>query len=190
MIDVPLKCQCGEVRGTAKKVSPNVGSRIICCCNDCQQFADFLRSDNTILDKHGGTDIFQMPMSYVEIDKGQEQLRCVRLTSKGPHRWYTDCCKTPIGNTMAANMPFIGVIHNFMDDEGVRDKNLGEVRARVQAQHAKEPYPEGAAPAFPFGIIVRIMSKMLVWKIKGLNKPSAFFEGDGKPVSEPKMLNS
>jgi NAD kinase len=38
---------------------------------------------------------------------------------------------------------------------------------------------------FPLGITLRIIRKMLDWKIRGMHKPSAFFRADGTPVSTP-----
>jgi hypothetical protein len=41
-LDVPLRCRCGHVRGTAREVSPSTGFRFVCYCTDCQAFARFL----------------------------------------------------------------------------------------------------------------------------------------------------
>jgi len=38
-------------------------------------------------------------------------------------------------------------------------------------------------------IILRSLSKLIVWKIKGLNKPSVFFDDSGKPIAKPNILN-
>ena len=59
-LDLPLRCQCGRMRGVASHVSPSSGFRFVCYCGDCQAFARFLdRAD--VLDHAGGTDIFHMP---------------------------------------------------------------------------------------------------------------------------------
>jgi len=128
-------------------------------------------------------------MSRVRIDSGAEQLRCLRLSPKGAKRWYTNCCQTPVGNTVSAAFPFVGVIHSFLDDELDRDKELGPIRAYVQTQHAlgTPSYPH-SAKKFPPGITFRILRKMLVWKLQGLAKPSAFFDENGRPVSPPHIL--
>jgi len=189
-MDVQLGCSCGAVRGVAVNITPNSGSRVVCCCDDCQKFAAQLEPNTDILDEFGGTDIFQISQSQVKIEAGEEHIRCLRLTSKGLYRWYTECCKTPIGNSLKASFPFIGVIHNFMPLENERDHILGNVRAYVQTKHALgAPTYLTSSEKFPIGITIRIMRKMLVWKIKGMNSPSAFFNENGKPIVKPIIVN-
>ena len=66
VVDLPLRCRCGRVRGVASDVSPSTGFRFVCYCKDCQAFARFLeRAD--VLDSAGGTDIFQMPPGRVKL---------------------------------------------------------------------------------------------------------------------------
>ena len=188
MTDIKLQCHCGAVQGIARDCTASNGNRVVCCCDDCQAFADHLQCEQDILDEFGGTDIYQTSQSQVEILSGQEQLKSMRLRRKGLLRWYTACCNTPVGNTMNAGMPFVGIIHNFMATENKddRDNKLGPIRAVVQTQHArgKPDYPEHSAK-FPLGITLRIIQQMLVWKIKGKNKPSAFFRDDGLPIARP-----
>src|SRR5215467_13480397 len=99
--DISLRCRCGRVRGIASDVSPSSGFRFVCYCNDCQAFARFLERPD-MLDPAGGTDIFQMPPGCVKLTVGTDAVRCLRLSDKGVLRWYTDCCRTPIGNTAAS----------------------------------------------------------------------------------------
>lgn len=186
MKEIKLKCSCWKVQGIAKNVAPNTGNRIICHCTDCQAFAEYLGRESTILDEYKGTDIFQMPMAYVDITTWKENIKCIRLTEKGLHRWYADCCKTPIGNTMWAKIPFMGIIHNFMDDKWSRDENLWPVLANTLL---KERLWERKATS-PFKFMPRIIGKLISWKIKGLNTPSVFFDTNGIPISEPKIIKS
>src|SRR5262249_17348399 len=110
--DLPLRCPCGHVRGVAREVSPASGVRFLCYCKACQPVARFLeRADG--LDSAGGTDIFQMPPARVKLTTGTDALRCLRFSSK-VIRWYTDCCRTPIGNTAAdPRFPVLALIHCF-----------------------------------------------------------------------------
>ena len=188
-MDIKLKCSCGAVQGTAVNITPSSGNRVICCCDDCQKFANHLDCKTPILDEFGGTDLFQTSQSQVRIESGAEHLRCLRLTSKGLFRWYTGCCNTPVGNTFSASMPFIGIFQNFIDLGDERDTVLGPVRAYVQTQHAlgTPTYPS-SAKKFPIGITLRIMRKMLLWKLKGMNKPSVFFTDNGEPTVKPTVL--
>ncbi|PCI24166.1 hypothetical protein COB57_05650 [Candidatus Peregrinibacteria bacterium] len=185
MKTVKLSCACGKVNGRAKNVSPSTGNRIICHCFDCQSFAKYLKKESEVLDEYLGTDIFQMPIAHVEILEGHNHLRCIQIRPKGLHRWYAQCCKTPIGNTMTAGSPFIGVIHSFMQDEGTREENLGPVLGYM---FTKKTFP-ASVPTKVLRTVMRIMGKLAVWKLKGLNNPSSFFLANGKPVSKPEVLN-
>ncbi len=188
MTSINLKCKCGEVKGRATDVTPDSGTRVICCCSDCQAFAVHLERDSDTLDKFGGTEIFQVSQSQVTIQKGHDKLRSLRLTDTGLLRWYTSCCNTPVANTINANLPFVGILHTFMSVPD-RDNVLGPVRAVVQTQYAKgnPDYPKHAKK-FPIGITLRIIRKMMVWKSKGMHKPSAFFADDGLPAAKPVVL--
>jgi len=185
MATLSLMCRCGDITGTASDVTPSSGNRVVCCCADCQAFADWLGPDIGALDEFGGTEIVQMAQSRLTIDRGQDKLRSMRLSDKGLLRWYAGCCHTPIGNTMSARMPFVGVIHTFMDAPD-RNAVLGPIRAVVQTRHARgvPGYPTHSA-GFPPGITARIAMKLLLWKLQGRHTPSAFFGDDGRPVVEP-----
>lgn len=189
MTTLSLSCQCGEVKGSATGATASSGNRVVCCCADCQAFANHLGSDSKTLDEFGGTEIFQTSQSQVNILQGQDKLQSLRLKEKGLLRWYTSCCNTPVGNTISAKMPFVGLIHSFIDEPN-RDDVLGPVRAYVQTQYAiGEPsYPKHSAK-FPLGITVRIVRKMLVWKVKGMHNPSAFFTDNGDPVVQPVLID-
>ncbi len=190
MTDVPLKCSCGTVKGTAHDVSPINGLRVVCHCDDCQAFVNNLGRGEDALDEHGGTDIYQMAPGLIKFEQGEDQLRCLRLTKKGTTRWYTACCKTPVGNTVNGSVPFIGVIHTIMDDDGIRDQALGPVRTYVQGQHALKELPSKRYnKGFPLGITLRIMGKILKWKLTGKGKPNPFFDEDGRPVSKPSIVS-
>ena len=189
MPQVQLKCLCGKVTGETADINEHSGTRIHCCCDDCQAFAQYLNHEKSIVDHFGGTDIFQMPLSHLKINQGHEQIACVKLSAKGMQRWYTTCCNTPIGNTMGPKMPFIGVIHNFMANAEHRDVALGKSRGYVHIKFANEKVPENLQ-AKPFNITLRIILKLLLWKIKGLNNPNAFFNQDQHTIVKPNILNA
>ncbi|MEH6346015.1 MAG: DUF6151 family protein [Bermanella sp.] len=188
MPEIKLKCSCGKVKGKTKDVNESSGTRVVCCCDDCQSFAGYLNQESSVLDQYGGTDIFQMPISNIKIIEGIEQISSVRLSAKGMYRWHTRCCNTPIGNSMGAGVPFIGLIHNFMDNASARDEELGENRGHIQTKFARQEVPTDLKGS-SFKIIFRSLSKLLVWKIKGLNKPSTFFDDNEKPIAKPNVLN-
>ena len=190
-LDLPLRCRCGHVRGVAAKVSPATGFRVLCYCKDCQAFAHFLdRAD--VLDGAGGTDIFQMPPGRVKLTAGMDAVRCLRLSNNGALRWYTNCCRTPVGNTAGPRVPLIGLIHSFIDraaDGGPRDEALGPPRCRIYDRSATGPLPP-TAPAPPsFGVFADRALKMLSWWVRGLARPSPFFDDrTGAPRSVPRVL--
>lgn len=189
MADIPLKCSCDEVQGIAREVTPSSGNRVICYCDDCQAFANCLARSGDVLDEYGGTDIFQLTPSQIEITKGQEKIRCLRLSDKGMFRWYTECCKTPIGNTLSAVGPFVGMIHSFMGGKESRERDLGPVRGYSGTKFARGELPDEIRKrGFPLKEVIRIVYKLVLWKIMGKNRPSPFFLADGTPVSEPSVL--
>lgn len=177
--DVPLRCRCGRVRGVARAVSPSSGFRFVCYCKDCQAFARFLERPD-VLDPAGGTDIFQMPPAHLKLTEGTDALRSTRLSEKTRVlRWYTDCCRTPIGNTAdRPGFPIAAVIHSFMDHEaGGRSRNevLGPPLCRIFERSAVAPLPPDAPPPPSLRAFARRGSKMLSWWLRGLARPSPFF---------------
>ena len=190
-LDLPLRCRCGHVRGIASNVSPSKGFRFVCYCKDCQAFARFLERPD-VLDPLGGTDIFQMPPGRVKLTAGAEALRCLRLSDKGVLRWYTDCCRTPIANTAGAGFPIIGLIHSFADhaaDGRSRDEVLGSPLCRIYERSATGPLTPDAPPPPSLRTFVRRALKMLDWWVRGLARPSPFFDDrTNAPRSVPRVL--
>lgn len=110
MTSTALQCRCGNVKGRLSDVGPDRVNHARCYCDDCRAFVHFLERPDQ-LDRFGGVGIVQVEPSQVRFTEGTEHLRCMRLTDRGMHRWYTACCKTPMGNTMGARMPFVGLFH-------------------------------------------------------------------------------
>jgi hypothetical protein len=191
-LDIPLRCRCGSLRGVASDVSPSTGFRFVCYCKDCQMFARFLeRAD--VLDPAGGTDIFQMPPGRVKFTTGTDAMRCLRL-SKKVLRWYTDCCRTPIANTAAGpRFPVIGVVHSFMDHETggrSRDEVLGPPLCGIYRRSAAGPLPLNAPGPPSLGVFTCRASRMLSWWVRGLSRPTPFFDDRTKaPRAEPRVLS-
>jgi hypothetical protein len=179
------------MRGVATSVSPSTGFRFVCYCKDCQAFARFLdRTD--VLDPAGGTDIFQMPPGRVKFTAGTDALRCLCLSRK-VLRWYTECCGTPIANTPAGpGFPVIGVIHSFMDQEAdsrSRDEVLGPPLCRIYERSAVGPLPPNAPAPPSVGVFARRASTLLAWWVRGLGRPTPFFDDRTKaPCAVPRVL--
>jgi hypothetical protein len=191
LLDIPLRCRCGHVRGVASNVSPSTGFRFVCYCKDCQVFARFLdRTD--VLDSAGGTDIFQMPPGRVTLTAGAEALQGLRLSDK-VLRWYTQCCRTPIANSPAGpGFPVIGMVHSFMDhaaDGRSRDEVLGPPLCRIFERSAVGPLPPNAPGPPSVGLFARRASKLLGWWVHGLGRPTPLFDDRTKaPRAVPHTL--
>ena len=189
-IDIPLRCNCGRLRGVALGVAPRAGCRVVCYCDDCQAFARFLARPG-ITDEWGGTDIFQMAPSRVRITSGGDVLSCVRLSDKGMHRWYCGECKTPVGNTVSPRIPFVGLIHTFMDHESdgrARDDVLGKPLGYVQAKFAIGTPPSPPRNSSLFRVMRRSARLLGKWWLTGAGSPSPFFDETRAPRAEPRIL--
>ena len=190
--DLSIRCSCGALGGAAQGVSDKSGYRIVCYCNDCQAFADYLQGDCQILDANGGTDIFQMSPAHLRITRGLDRLACVRITPKGPLRWYADCCKTPIGNTPPTRQaPFVGLIHSCIDTESrTLDEMLGPVRLRVMGRYAKgDRETLDAHDGFLPSQFAGILWKLLKWRVRGDHERSPFFDAKtGDPIAMPNLI--
>jgi hypothetical protein len=190
-LDLPLRCRCGHLRGAASGISPSTGFRFVCYCRDCQVFARFLGRPD-VLDPAGGTDIFQMPAARVRLTEGTDAMRCLRLSNK-VLRWYSECCRTPIGNTAAGpRFPVVAVIHSLMDHESdgrSRDEALGLPLCRIYERSAVGALPPNAPPPPSLRIFGRLTSKRLSWWIRGLARPTPFFDDrTNAPRAVPHVL--
>jgi len=134
--------------------------------------------------------VLQVPLSSIDITQGMEKVQSLRLTRKGLYRWYTNCCNTLMGNTVSAKIPFFGIIHSFYHKDIKRDELLGPVRGAVGLEGAKSGFVKPSHFSSEFGVNLRVVSKLLVWKLKGYSKPSAFFDENGKAISKPIIVNA
>ena len=186
--DLPLRCRCGTVRGVVRDVAPSKINHGFCYCDDCQAFVHFLRRADDIFDAHGGTEFAQVSQANVAFTAGADKIAAMRLTPKGLIRWYAECCRTPIGNTMATSaLPFVGMIGAFIDAPSAA---LGPIRGRPWATRAKGGRAAVPKDALPDVIMIaRVLAKLLSWRLRGDHERSAFFDAaTGKPLVEPRVL--
>ncbi len=186
--ELALRCLCGTVRGVAREISPRTINRCICYCDDCQAFAHFLGRQDDLLDAWGGSEVVQMSQARVALTAGLHRVAAMRLTEKGLMRWYAGCCNTPIGNTLATpSIPFIGLLRVFID---APSEALGPIRGRAFAQYAK-----GGRAAVPkdgssdFAMLVRMVPKLLGWRLRGDHRRSPLFDAANRPLVEPRVLD-
>lgn len=189
--DLPLRCHCGAVRGTALALSPKSGTHGVCYCDDCQAFFHFLARDE-MLDEHGGSDIFQLTPAQLRIERGAEHIRCLRLSDKGMYRWFAGCCRTPIANTMGwARLPFAGMLLCFVDPEvekATRERAVGQPVAFAFGRFARGGTPAHVPPGAPVRWALRTLRKLGRGFLRGQHRPSPFFDEHGAPVVQPKVL--
>jgi hypothetical protein len=129
-----------------------------------------------------------MSQANVALTAGIDKVAAMRLTPKGLMRWYADCCRTPIGNTLGTSaMPFIGVVHAFIDAPSAA---LGPIRGRSWAKSAKGGRAAVPKDGLPDAVMVAsVLAKLLRWRLRGDHKRSAFFDAEsGKPLVEPRVL--
>ena len=128
-------------------------------------------------------------LSDLKIERGKGQLACVQLTEKGPYRWYTKCCRTPIGNTLATHkMPFVGLILSCVDAEShTLNQLLGKVRFRIFAKFATgDRSTLKAHEGISFPGLLKIIWKLFLWRVRGDGRRNPFFDADtGSPVMIP-----
>lgn len=162
-----------------------------CLCCDCQNFASYLNNTEKVLDSSGSTELFQTYPAYVKIDKGEDYIESLQLSSKGLLRHFTSCCKTPIGNMMNnGKMPFIGIPVTFMDFKSSEEKNkvLGPIIMKAFGKYAIGEKPADAHDRFPLTFLPKIIFFTLKGLFKKLYKPSPFFK-EGAFISTPKIVS-
>lgn len=187
MESLALECQCGKVKGTASTPRSETGNRVVCYCNDCQSFAHYLERQDTVLDQYGGTKILQLPPSFVTIQQGAEFIRCMRLSQKGLLRWYADCCKTPMANTVSAGGPFIGLIQGFIKLTP-ENTDTDKIHGYVHTKFAKGELPVAVKNSSSIKVLVRTIYKLINWRLRGFHQQNPFFNTDGEPISDPIVI--
>ncbi|AKJ04128.1 Hypothetical protein AA314_05754 [Archangium gephyra] len=164
-------------------------NRIVCYCDDCQAFLHHLGRAE-LLDEHGGSDIVQVAPSALSFDRGSELVTAVRLTPKGLYRWYASCCKTPLGNMVSPQIPFVGIVTELFQQAPNAprcDEVFGAPRGGILGKFAiGDPPPGSVKPNVR--LLARTLGKVLGWKLGGKVWPHPFFDrasGNPKyPVTE------
>jgi hypothetical protein len=185
----PVRCKCGAFKALVSH--PERGTRVVCYCRDCQAFAHFLGLPENMLDSAGGTDIVAVRPMQVEILEGIDNLTCMSLSPKGTLRWYTSCCRTPVGNTPRDfRKAHVGLVHSCLESSGTSmDDSFGPVRMRVNLQSAKGK--PGNSPPIGFALaLLRYLGSMAWSRVSGAYRDNPFFIGPaGTPRVEPRVLS-
>jgi hypothetical protein len=185
----PLRCRCGKFQAEVRH--PERGMRAVCYCRDCQAFAHFLGLPPGMLDAHAGTEIVAVRPRDVRFVQGAEHLACMSLGPKGLVRWFTSCCRTPIGNTPRdVRLAHVGLVHTALESTGSDlARTFGPVRMRVNRQGA-QGRPEASPPLTFFAAIARYMTALAWARVSGNYRTNPFFDAaTGRPRVEPQVLS-
>lgn len=180
----PFRCRCGQVQ--AQIDLDQAYTRATCYCKDCQAFARFLGDGNT--NARGGTDVAPMAPGAVRFTEGFDQVACMSLSPKGLLRWYSACCRSPIGNTgRDAAQYYLGMVLGGVQAPAAEvDKVLGPreriVLFRKQARGEVKPTPV----AFALGGL-SIMRHLLGARLRG-KRNTTLFDETGVPKREVQVL--
>ncbi|NRF65532.1 hypothetical protein HLB44_00910 [Aquincola sp. S2] len=190
---VALRCRCGAVRGrvdTSLAARRRAGLHVICYCDDCRAYLRAIERDD-LLDRFGGSALWQTAPARVVIDAGRERIACLRLSDKGMLRWHSSCCRTPIGNTLAgAGWPFVGMLRACLDiDAGQADAAFGPA-THVNGRRALGDVSAFAEPTASLRTIARTAAFLLRSRLAGRQSPTPFFDAAGRPVVTPRVLST
>lgn len=188
--DLDFQCRCGAVKGVCHEAGGSMGIRVVCYCSDCRAFAFFLKREDDLLDRAGGTDIYQTSPSRLEITEGMERIAGVVVAPNGMHRYYAACCRTPLANTIrSAPLPFAGTfVANY--NAAQREAALGPPAAAVFVKDAlSEPAGTKGTP-LPL-LILGLMRRASAEWIAGSWKRNLFREAaDAGVLGPPHLLSA
>ncbi|MBJ3762331.1 hypothetical protein ILP92_06200 [Maribius pontilimi] len=176
MPDTRWSCRCDAVQIDVADV-PSGGVPAICYCTDCRAFAR-LHDATDDIDPAGGVSLYSTTPDRLKIVDGADKLACQRLTARGPLRWFTTCCDTPLGN----GAPLRGVPFFSVMTAGLADYDARPV-ARLHRGSAlgKVPKPHGST----YALLVGVARRVIAARLGGRWKDTPFFDDDGSPVADP-----
>ena len=188
-MDFPVRCRCGRLEG--RLTLPERAARAVCYCRDCQAFARFLGDPGRILDDLGGTDIVATSPRFLRIVRGNDQLRCMSLGERGLFRWYTACCRTPIGNTPRdPKVSYVGLVRSCLaGSPGELDAAFGPAKAAVNTASASGKVKAAAWPTLR--AMLKIARNLAGARLTGKYRINPFFTpGTSQPVVAPQVLTA
>ena len=168
-------CRCGAFAAEVD-ITP-AAIRAVCYCPSCRAFAE--QTDATdALDPAGGSDLFQVAPEQIRFLRGAENLTWMQMTEKGPARWYTTCCNSPIANTLLTRaIPFA----TLMSHRLAHPEALPPVGVRVFRKYATGRVPDdGMGSAALYWNFAR---RAVRSRLNGGWKKNPFFDASGALIS-------
>lgn len=180
---ITLRCRCGQVEATLDPGGHY--TRATCYCRDCRAWALWLGTPG-LLDGAGGTDIVATAPSRLRFTSGVDQLACGTLSGR-VLRWYSKCCRTPLGNTAAdARVHYVGLCTAAMPEANAVDAAFGpEGRCVINSGSATAP-----VAATPLAFVIqglRIVRGILWARVRG-RRDSPYFDAEGQPIRSPERV--
>jgi hypothetical protein len=119
----------------------------------------------------------------------REKLASVRMTRRGPMRWYAACCNTPIANTgLSHKQAFASLMAPSLGGAGpALDAAFGPARLFGFVKNARgQPKP----PQTPFiGVLLRVVARSLKARLDGSHRRTPFFDvATDRPLAAPTIL--
>ena len=182
-LSLPLRCACGLLEGHV--AATHRAGRAICYGHDCQAFARFLGAPETTLDARGGADIMATAPRFVQFTVGTEKLRCMSLGPRGLLRWYSGCCRTPIGNIpRSPKLSCVGLVHRCLaGTPAAKDIAFGPARLVLNPQSAS------GQVALMLLAMLKILRNVGGSRLSGSFRQNPFFKaGTDEPIVPPQML--
>ncbi|NIZ60049.1 hypothetical protein DL239_03555 [Sedimentitalea sp. CY04] len=176
--DQTFACNCGKLSGHVTAEGIKSGTRVVCYCPDCRANELYHGQPDPA---PGPVDLFQLSPDTINLTKGSEHLRLMRLSPKGTLRWYAGCCGTPFANTLAKpTLPFAGLRADLFTNKDA----LGKIKAKAFIPQNGQPAKTKGAAGMALGII----SRMITSRLSGRWRETPFFDVEtGNPVAEAEM---
>ncbi|MGI9390068.1 MAG: DUF6151 family protein [Boseongicola sp.] len=177
--EIEWTCRCGAFRA---RIDLRLSGRVVCYCKFCQAFANQTGAADQ-LDGAGGTDLIQTVPERLKVLTGFGHLRCLRLSRKGPLRWYVTCCGAPLGSTFSRRfLPYLTITVAGL----VNQEELSPVHVRANLATARAPIKNQNQrwSAFLYMFGRRTIGSWL----SGGFRETPFFDRDGKLVAEIERL--
>ncbi|MDK3073142.1 DUF6151 family protein [Sedimentitalea sp. JM2-8] len=176
---IVFSCDCGQIRGTISPATSASGIHAICHCRDCR--AAELHLNRKDPDPHG-VELFMTTPDTVQFEQGAANLAILRLGPRGLLRWYANCCKVPMFNTLAkSGLPFSSIHTGRLQDVSA----IGPVRVEAFIpQSGGAPKHKGSA-FMAWRLAVGLGSA----RLSGRWKQTPFFDLDtGAPTAPVHVL--